>query len=79
MPCLQGRSARTVQTVYFKVLWKGYPPDVATWEPASAIHDDMIDEFEAALEADDVLEQEDSAAENGDEEDDGLAGTAVDA
>ena len=39
------------EIVYYKVLWENFPPEVATWEPESAIHDDFIDEFEASLEA----------------------------
>ena len=46
------------------MLWEGFPPDVATWEPESAIHDDFIDEYEAAVEAEAELEAEE------DEEDD---------
>lgn len=35
--------------IYYKVLWEGFPPEAATWEPESEIHDDFIGEFEAAL------------------------------
>ena len=44
--------------IYYKVLWEGFPPEAATWEPESEIHDDLIDEFEAALEAEAELEAE---------------------
>ena len=43
-----------------------YPP--LTWEPEAEIHDDFIDEYEAALEAEAELEAEEEAE---DEDDDG--------
>ena len=39
-----GRTNIKAGTVLYKVLWKGYPPKIATWEEESAIHDDFIDE-----------------------------------
>ena len=47
-PC-QGTKKSTKELIYYKVLWEGFPPDVATWEPESVIHDDFIDEYEARL------------------------------
>ena len=38
-------------TVLYKVLWKDSPPEIATWEDESCIHDDYIDAYEAGLEA----------------------------
>ena len=52
--------------ISYKVLWEGFPPEAATWEPESEIHDDLIDEFEAALEAEAELAAEEEAE---DEED----------
>ena len=49
--------------IYYKVLWEGFPPEAATWEPESEIHDDLIDEFEAALEAEAELEAEEEEEE----------------
>ena len=49
----------------YKVLWKGYPPEIATWEEESVIHDDFIDEYEAGLEAED---EEESDGESSDDE-----------
>ena len=39
------------EVIYYKVLWSTFPPEAATWEPESAIHDDFIDEYEAQMEA----------------------------
>ena len=47
------------------MLWKGYPPEIATWEEESSIHDDFIDEYEAGLEAED---EEESDGESSDDE-----------
>ena len=48
------------------MLWATFPPEAATWEPESEIHDDFIDEYEASLEAADELEAEE--AEDNDED-----------
>ena len=40
----------------YKVLWKGYPPEIATWEEEGSIHDDFIDSYEAELEAEAELD-----------------------
>ena len=40
----------------YKVLWKGYPPEIATWEEEGSIHDDFIDSYEAGLEAEAELD-----------------------
>ena len=47
-------------------MWEGFPPEFASWEPESEIHDDFIDEFEASLEDEAELE-----AEEDDEDDEG--------
>eukprot|EP00966_Prymnesium_polylepis_P178486 4133829-Prymnesium_polylepis.1 len=56
-------------TVLYKVLWKGYPPEIATWEDESTIHNDFIDEYEACLEAEGELEAEEE--EGSDDESEG--------
>ena len=48
----------------YKVLWKGFPPEVATWEleddiPCGEI--DFVEQYEAAL----ALEEEDDDADEG--------------
>ena len=54
---------------YYLILWKGYPPDVSTWEPESQIHDDLIDAYEAELDAASELEAEEAEeGEEGEEE-----------
>ena len=50
----------------YKVLWKGFPPEIATWEEEDGIHDDFIDAFEDGL--DEEEEEDDDDAEEGDEE-----------
>ena len=40
-------------TILFKVLWEGYPEEIATWEDADNIHDDYIDAFEEDEDEDD--------------------------
>ena len=60
-----GRENVKAGTVLYKVLWKGYPPEIATWEEESSIHDDFIDEYEAGLEAED---DEESDGESSDDE-----------
>ncbi|EOD08659.1 hypothetical protein EMIHUDRAFT_217403 [Emiliania huxleyi CCMP1516] len=46
-----GKGKKRVEMTYYLILWKGYPPDVSTWEPESEIHDDLIDAYEAELDA----------------------------
>ena len=58
-----GRLGIKAGTVLYKVLRCGYPPEIATWEEVSVIHDDFI---ETGLEAGKELE---SAEIDGDEKD----------
>ena len=41
-----GRTGVKAGTILYKVLWEGYPEEIATWEDADNIHDDYIDAFE---------------------------------
>ena len=45
-PQVPGRTGVKAGTILFKVLWEGYPEEIATWEDADNIHDDYIDAFE---------------------------------
>ena len=63
----QGAKKTTKEFVFYKVLWDGFPPEVATWEPEDNIHDEFIDLYEAETEAQEALEAE---AEAEDDEDD---------
>ena len=54
----QGKKKSTKEFVFYKVLWDTFPPEAATLEPESSIHDDLIDEYEAAMEAEAELEAE---------------------
>ena len=48
----------------YKVLWKDFPPEIATWEEEKSIHDDFIDEYEAGLEAEDEEESDDESSDD---------------
>ena len=56
----------------YLVLWKGYPPESASWQyPTERKNDggiplDMVDEYEAALEAEVELEAEEEAEDDED-------------
>ena len=63
-----GRTNIKAGTVLYKVLWVGYPPEVATWEEERSIHDDFIDEYEASLEEDAEAEAAAAAEAAADEE-----------
>jgi hypothetical protein len=60
---MQGKNKSVKEVIYYKVLWSTFPPEAATWEPESAIHDDFIDEYEAQMEAEAELEAEEAAEE----------------
>ena len=64
-----GRSGIKAGTVLYKVLWCGYPPEIATWEEVSVIHDDFIDAYEAGLEAGEELEGAEADDGDSDESD----------
>ena len=64
---MQGKKKKKTEYISYLILWQGFPPEVATWEPEKAIHDDFIDAYEASLEAEAELEAEEAAE---DEEDD---------
>eukprot|EP00966_Prymnesium_polylepis_P254819 5887673-Prymnesium_polylepis.1 len=52
-----GRQNVKAGTVLYKVLWEGFPPEIATWEEEGSIHDEFIDAYEASLEAEAELEE----------------------
>lgn len=62
------KKKRKQEIIYYKVLWKNWPPEIATWEPESSIHDDFIDEYEAAMDAEAELEAEEALEDDGDDE-----------
>ena len=45
-------------TKLYRVVWKGWATDEATWEPAVNISDDVLAEYEAGLDAEAELEAE---------------------
>ena len=57
-------------TALYRVVWKGWAADEATWEPAAHIHPDLLAEYEAGLDAEAELEAEEErelAAEEAEE------------
>ena len=59
-----------VEFTYYYILWEGFPPEVATWEPEARVHDDFIDAYEAALEAEAELDAEEAAEDEEEDEED---------
>ena len=60
-----GRTGVAAGTVLYKVLWKGFPPDCATWEDEEDLaHTDEVRLYEAGLQA----EEEDEEAEEEEQE-----------
>ena len=45
----------------YRVVWKDYSAAATTWEPAENIHDEILAEYEAALEAEAQLDAEEAA------------------
>lgn len=69
---IPGREDKTfkVGTVLKKVLWSGFPPEVATWEEEDDIpcgEVDFVGDYEAALQAEDEDGEEEVELEVGDE------------
>ena len=52
------------------MLWEGFPPEFASWEPESEIHDDFIEEYEASMEAEAELVADEAAQDAEDAVDD---------
>ena len=52
------------EIIKYLILWEDFPPEVATWEPEAAIHDDFIDAYEASLEAEAELDAEEEDDED---------------
>ena len=65
----QGKSRKEKEFTFYFILWKGFPPEVATWEPEASIHDDFVDAYEAALEAEAELDAEEAAEDAEDDMD----------
>jgi hypothetical protein len=64
--CSQAKKKSTKEFVYYKVMWANFPPEFASWEPETEIHDDYIDEYEASVEAEAELEMEEEAEDDDD-------------
>ena len=52
----------------YRVVWKDYSAEATTWEPAENIHDEIIADYEAALEAEAQLDAEEAAELEGDDD-----------
>lgn len=59
-----------VEFTHYLILLEGSPPEVATWEPEARVHDDFVDAYEAALEAEAELDAGEAAADEEEDEDD---------
>ena len=68
---MPGRSGVKAGTVLYKVLWEGYPPEIATWEEEGDIPDSFIDAYEAGLEAEEELEGGEEDSEGGESDAEG--------
>ena len=66
---IPGRTNVAPGTVLYKVLWKDFPPEIATWEDEDSIHDDFIDAYEERLEAEGEEEEGDGDSDSDSEED----------
>ena len=55
-------------TKLYRVIWKNWATDTATWEPAKHINPDLLAEYEAELDAEAELEAEEERALAEDEE-----------
>ena len=70
-PGHEGRDPHPEGTILYKVLWEGFPPEVATWEEEDVIpcgEVDFVAEYEAALEAEDAEDAADDDGESDGEE-----------
>ena len=68
-----GREGQAIEagTILYKVLWEGFPPEIATWEEESDIpcgEVDFVGDYEAALEAEDAADAAADDEEGDDEE-----------
>jgi hypothetical protein len=52
----------------YRVVWKDYSAAATTWEPAENIHDEIIADYEAGIEAEAQLDAEEAAALEGDDD-----------
>ena len=75
VPCKVKGKKEPVDYPQFLVLWKGWPPESATWQwPAQrgvkgGIPLDVVAEYEAGIEAEAQLEAEEAAEDEEDDED----------
>ena len=54
-------------TVLYRVLWEGFPPEIATWEEEADIlcgEVDFVGNYEAALEAEAEVDEDDDEEED---------------
>ena len=61
VPGHEGQEVHEAGTVLYKVLWQGFPPEVATWEEEDDIpcgEVDYVGEYEAALAAEDAEDED---------------------
>ena len=57
-------------TILYRCIWPGYSADASTWEPMENVGLPLIEEYEARLDAEAVLDAEEAADLAGDDDDD---------
>lgn len=60
-----GRTNVAAGTVLYKVLWKNFHTEIATWEDEDSIHQDFIDTYEECLHEENAQNEDE---ESGDEQ-----------
>ena len=65
---IPGRTNVAPGTVLYRVLWKDFPPEIATWEDEDTIHDDFINAYEERLEVEGEGEGEGDSESEDEEE-----------
>ena len=50
-------------TILYKVLWKGFPPDTATWEEETILPEDYVEDYDSRLEEEEEGEEEEEESD----------------
>jgi hypothetical protein len=63
----RGTARFAVGTVFYKVLWKGFPPEIATWEEEDSLpcgEQDFVGEYETGLEEEEGVGEEEEGSDS---------------